>query len=194
MEKRGPTKLLLVSIVLLILGGVSFVLGITSRPTSQPVPAPQTLRMPTTAVLFPPSSGIESREVTVTRVIDGDTIEIDGGEKVRYIGVDTPETVDPRRPVACFGKEASEFNKQLVEGKEVILTKDISDWDKFGRLLRHVYLKTEDGGSLFVNDYLVRQGYAKASTFPPDVKFSSQFLEAQEEARNNKRGLWQKCS
>ncbi|MDO8638652.1 MAG: thermonuclease family protein [Candidatus Daviesbacteria bacterium] len=132
--------------------------------------------------------------VFVTRVVDGDTIEIEGGQKVRYIGIDTPETVDPRRAVGCFGKEASNKNKELVEGKMVILEKDITNVDKYGRLLRYVYLKQADGTLLFVNDYLVREGYAKNYTYPPDVKFNAQFLEAEREAREQNRGLWNKCA
>ena len=124
----------------------------------------------------------------VTRVIDGDTIEIEGGKKVRYLGIDTPETVDPRKPVQCFGIEASNANKKLVLGKRVKLEKDISETDKYGRLLRYVYVD-----DIFVNDYLVRNGYAYAVTFPPDVKYQQQFLEAQKEARENKRGLWSAC-
>jgi len=133
---------------------------------------------------------IETTENTflVTRVIDGDTIEIEGGKKVRYIGIDTPETVDPRKPIQCFGVEASNKNKELVEGKRVRLEKDVSETDKYERLLRYVYV-----GELFVNDYLARQGYAYAYTYPPDVKYSEQFVQAQKEARENNRGLWKTC-
>lgn len=126
--------------------------------------------------------------VLVTRVVDGDTIEIQGGQKVRYIGIDTSESVDPRRPVQCFGREASLKNKELVEGKNVRLEKDVSEVDKFGRLLRYVFID-----DLFVNDYLVRQGYASVATFPPDVKYQSQFVEAEREARENNRGFWSAC-
>lgn len=126
-----------------------------------------------------------SQTVKVIRVIDGDTIEIEGGQRVRYIGIDTPETVDPRKPVQCFGKEASSKNKELVEGKQVKLEKDISETDKYGRLLRYIYV-----GDIFVNDYLVRQGYAHASSYPPDIKYQNQFTQAQSEARSNNRGLW----
>ncbi len=130
----------------------------------------------------------DSATVRVARVIDGDTIEIDGGKKVRYIGIDTPETVDPRRPVMCFGKEAKSENENMVNGKTVRLVKDVSKTDKYGRLLRYVYV-----GDVFVNDYLVRRGFAHASTFPPDVKFAEQFVAAQKEARENNRGLWGSC-
>jgi endonuclease YncB( thermonuclease family) len=124
--------------------------------------------------------------VRVKRVVDGDTIEIERGEKVRYIGMNTPESVKVNSPVECFGKEASAKNKELVEGKMVRLEKDVSNTDRYGRLLRFVYL--EDG--TFVNDELVREGYARVSTFPPDVKLAEQFKLAEREARENKRGLW----
>lgn len=141
-------------------------------------------------------AGIGVEEVLVTRVIDGDTIEVQTGMDVltvRYIGIDTPETVNPRRPVQCFGRQASNENKKLVEGKKVILSKDVSETDKYGRLLRFVYVKLENGELLFVNDYLIRQGFAKASTFPPDVKYAQSFLEAEREARENRIGLWNSC-
>jgi len=125
---------------------------------------------------------------TVKRVIDGDTIELTDGRRVRYIGMDTPETVDPRKPVECFGKEASIENKQLVEGKTVRLEKDVSETDKYGRILRYVYV-----GNMMVNDYLVRQGFARVETIPPDVRYASQFVAAEKEARENNRGLWNSC-
>ncbi|MEK7543707.1 MAG: thermonuclease family protein [Patescibacteria group bacterium] len=124
----------------------------------------------------------------VGRVIDGDTIELIDKRKVRYIGVDTPESVDPRRTVQCFGNEAKEENQRLVEGKTVRLEKDISDTDKYGRLLRYVYLS-----DVFINDYLVRQGFARIDTVPPDVAHREQFFASQQEARNELRGFWQSC-
>lgn len=144
----------------------------------------------------PSASEIFKEIAQVNRVIDGDTVEvnIDGlQQKLRYIGINTPETVDPRRTVQCFGKEASSQNKSLVEGKTVYLDKDVSETDKFGRLLRFVYLKLDDGSFLFVNDYLVRQGFAYADRYPPDIKYADKFLRAQQEAQHNKRGLWSKC-
>jgi len=130
----------------------------------------------------------EAGSYLVTRVIDGDTIEIEGGKKVRYIGIDTPETVDPRKPVQCFGVEASNRNKQLVEGKKVRLEKDVSEIDKYGRLLRYVYV---DG--VFVNLVLVQEGFAYSYTYPPDIKYQNQFTEAQRLAREQKKGLWGSC-
>jgi len=124
----------------------------------------------------------------VTNIVDGDTIDLSTGERVRYIGVDTPETKHPTKAIQCFGKEASEENKKLVLDREVRLEKDVSDKDKYGRLLRYIYIPSEN--DFFVNDYLARQGFAHAATFPPDVKFSKQFVEAEKEARENGRGLW----
>lgn len=136
---------------------------------------------------------INGQRVKVIQVIDGDTIEIERGQLVRYIGIDTPETVDPRRSVGCFGKEAAEENKKLVENKSVVLTKDVSETDKYQRLLRYVYVMLDNGQVLFVNDHLARQGFAKVSTYPPDVKFTEQLLEAEREAREGNKGLWSKC-
>lgn len=126
--------------------------------------------------------------IKVVRVVDGDTIEIEGGEKVRYIGIDTPETVDPRKPVQCFGVEASKKNKEMVEGKMVRLEKDITDRDKYNRLLRYVWLD-----DVFVNLELVKQGFAYSYSYPPDIKYQDQFVKAQQEAREAKKGLWNAC-
>jgi len=132
---------------------------------------------------------------TVVRVVDGDTIDvlIEGQQsRLRYIGIDTPETVDPRRPVGCFGKEASQRNHELVEGKTVGLEKDVSESDQFGRLLRYVWLEPSPGSgqAIMVNAALVQEGYALASTYPPDVKYAGLFASLQAEARQAGRGLW----
>jgi micrococcal nuclease len=131
---------------------------------------------------------VETKGVFVTRVIDGDTIEIEGGQKVRYIGIDTPETVDPRTSVQCYGEEAAAENKKLVEGKQVRLEKDVSNTDKYGRLLRYIYV-----GDVFVNKFLVEQGFAFSSSYPPDIKYQDIFTKAEKEARGAKRGLWGSC-
>lgn len=128
------------------------------------------------------------QKARVLRVIDGDTIELASGQKVRYIGIDTPETVDPRRDLQCFGKEASSYNKTLVEGKEIYLEKDVSQTDRYGRLLRYIYLE-ENGIS--INEQLVKEGYAMASSYPPDIKYQEKFRLAEQKARNNQKGLWQ---
>jgi micrococcal nuclease len=126
--------------------------------------------------------------VRVVRVVDGDTIEISGGEKVRYIGINTPESVDPRKEVECFGKEAAVENKKLVEGKTVRLEKDVSDRDKYGRRLRYVYVD-----NIFVNDYLVANGFAQVATYPPDVKYTDLLFRSEAKARSEQVGLWSGC-
>ncbi|MDO8618556.1 MAG: thermonuclease family protein [Candidatus Daviesbacteria bacterium] len=174
--------------------------GLNQTTQIQPVSEASPTPVPQVAVTQSASSsailGIDGESAQVTKVVDGDTIEVEmegKSYKVRYVGIDTPETVDPRRPVGCFGKEASNENKNLVAGKTVILQKDVSDTDKYNRLLRYVYLPLGEGKFLFVDDYLVREGFAKVLTYPPDVKFNTQFLEAQHEAKTNKRGLWGSC-
>ncbi len=137
----------------------------------------------------------DGESTIVSRVIDGDTVELSDGRKLRYIGIDTPEIVHPEKPVECFGREAKLENEKLVNGRTVRLEKDISETDKYGRLLRYLYVGLPaQAGDVFVNDYLIRLGFAHASTYPPDVKYSQQFLEAEREARENNRGLWAGCT
>ena len=133
-------------------------------------------------------SNADNGLVKVIRVIDGGTIEIEGGERVRYIGIDTPETVDPRKPVQCFGVEASRKNKELAGDKEVRLEKDVTDRDKYGRLLRYVWV-----GDTLINLELVKQGFASSYSYPPDIKYQDDFVKAEREARDVKRGLWDAC-
>ncbi|MCX5726222.1 MAG: thermonuclease family protein [Candidatus Saganbacteria bacterium] len=123
--------------------------------------------------------------IKVERVVDGDTIKLVNGEKARYIGIDTPETKHPRKPVQYFGKEASEANRKLVEGKTVRLEFDVQQRDKYGRILAYVYV-----GDIFVNAWLVENGFAQVSTYPPNVKHQELFLKLQREAREKNRGLW----
>lgn len=124
---------------------------------------------------------------TVTKVTDGDTFEIEDGQKVRLIGVDTPESVHPDASKNTeFGETASAYTKGMLEGKTVYLEKDVSETDRYGRLLRYVYLA--DG--TFYNELLVKEGYANAATFPPDVKFADTFVKAEQYARENNKGLW----
>ena len=122
--------------------------------------------------------------VRVTRVIDGDTIVIEGNYRVRYIGIDTPE-IHPE--VEAFGLEAWQVNRELVEGKMVYLEKDVSEVDKYGRLLRYVYVD-----DVFVNAELVRQGLAQAKAYPPDTEHQDYFEELEQEARQSGKGIWVK--
>ncbi|MEX0682528.1 MAG: thermonuclease family protein [Dehalococcoidia bacterium] len=175
------TSLLLVAVLVLAACG--------DDDSTEPTPDVTAAATPTAtrdlAKVFPPGTTI----AVVTRVIDGDTIavEIDGVQyTVRYIGVDAPETVDPRRPVECFGREASDFNKGIVEGLFVGLEKDVSETDVFGRLLRYVWVNQQE----MVNVVLVREGYAQASAYPPDIRYQDLFEPLEEAAREARRGLW----
>ena len=125
----------------------------------------------------------------VTRIVDGDTIALNNGDRVRYIGIDTPETVHPDKPVQCYGPEATEFNRELVDGKYVHLQYDEEREDRWGRILAYVYLR--DG--TFVNAELIRQGYARAAEYPPNTKHSTFLAELEREAREAERGLWGEC-
>lgn len=127
--------------------------------------------------------------VRVVKVIDGDTIELENGERLRYIGIDAPEKNDPRKPVQCFAQEATEKNRELVEGELIKFYKDVSERDKYQRLLGYVY--REDG--LFVNLELVRQGYAFSYPYSPDISKQDEFREVEREAREKERGLWSDC-
>jgi len=130
---------------------------------------------------------------TVSRVVDGDTIKVrvaGHSERVRYIGVDTPETVKPGSPVECYGHAASDFNTELVAGEAVRLTYDAEQRDRYGRLLAYVR-RSRDG--LFVNEELVRRGYATTMTIPPNVRYAGRFRALQRDARQAGRGLWGSC-
>ena len=136
------------------------------------------------------SSGQE-RGALVTRVVDGDTaeMEIDGSEEdVRFIGVDTPESVAPGEPVECFGKKASRFTQRLIAGERVRLEFGAERRDHYGRLLAYVYL-----GDRFVNAELIRLGYARTLEIAPNVDFAERFGELQQSAANAGRGLWSAC-
>lgn len=138
---------------------------------------------------------------TVTRVVDGDTIEVritarvegpgagqarvGGSYDVRLIGMDTPESVKPGSPVECFGREASAATEALVEDQAVTLVKDVEETDSYGRLLRYVYV-----GQEMIDARLVANGYAQAYTYPPNVRHSALLVALQREARTDDRGLW----
>lgn len=167
------------SSLLLVLG---FLLGpaacspAAETPTTSPLPS-----LPNPAVGETDSPDGERAEVTY--VFDGDTIEVDVGGRtyrLRYIGVDTPEREKP------FYQDAVEFNRALVEDQTVILVRDVSETDQYGRLLRYVYL--EDG--TFVNGELIRNGMARLVTFPPDVAQTKYLRDLQEEARESAAGMW----
>ena len=129
----------------------------------------------------------------VVRVVDGDTIhvQVDGRrEKVRYIGVDTPESVKPGTPVQCFAKRAGAFNRRLVAGERVRLVLDAEHRDRYGRLLAYVYRKSD---GVFVNAALVRRGYAQPLTIPPNDRFAGRLKQLEVAAARAGRGLWGAC-
>ncbi|MCL5784404.1 MAG: thermonuclease family protein [Patescibacteria group bacterium] len=188
------SKLLAIASFLIVITGFSFLwFGLNQAPPVQPSPLPIPVVQNSPVASSSAQLGITGERIVVSRVVDGDTIELVDGKTVRFVGMDTPETVDPRRPVGCFGKEASNETKSLLSGKEVILQKDVSETDKYKRLLRYVFLPLENGQILFMNDYLVREGFAKVKAYPPDTKYNEQFKQAEKEARENNRGLWGKC-
>ncbi len=130
----------------------------------------------------------------VMKVVDGDTIQVsptgmlDDIETVRFIGINTPETVDPRKEVECFGHEASNKTKSLLADKNVFLERDTTqtDRDKYGRLLRYVILEDKTN----VNQYLIQEGYAYEYTYKTTYKYRTMFKEAQAYAEEHKKGLW----
>ncbi len=124
--------------------------------------------------------------IKVAEAVDGDTVLLINGERLRYIGIDTPEEVDERKPVQCYAREAAAKNRQLVAGTNIKFYKDVNEKDIYGRWLGFVYL--EDG--TFVNLELVRQGFAFAYPYPPDISKSAEFAQAETFARENKLGLW----
>ncbi len=152
-----------------------------------PVPPPPETPRPASSGTKPLLKPAGMASLRVERIVDGDTIVVEGGLKVRYIGVDTPETVHPNKPVAQFGKEASAANRRLVQGKTVMLEYDVERTDKYGRTLAYVW-----ADDVFVNAWLVENGYAKAGTYPPNVKYADLFRELQRKAREEGRGLWGK--
>lgn len=152
----------------------------TTKPTVTATPEPT----------FGPTG--ETTEATVVRVVDGDTIVVAyGGQeyKVRYIGMDSPETVDPASPVQWMGPQATAANTALVAGKTVVLEKDVSEVDQYGRLLRYVWL-TDGAAWTLVNLELVRQGVASAKSYPPDTRYDDLYVAAEAGAHTTALGLW----
>lgn len=182
LNKQNPKRkktLLALLLSLLIIG--AFLLGLvlrisrkvefdeTTAPTSEAENTDQEL-----------TKGPIDHRGTVIRVIDGDTIELEGGERIRYLGINTPEKG------RLFSTEAIEANDKLVADREVELELDAQAMDKYGRTLAYVWV-----GETMVNLELVRRGFASVYTFPPNIKYESYFLAAEEEAREAQRGLWQ---
>jgi micrococcal nuclease len=132
----------------------------------------------------------------VTEVVDGDTVKVRmrarrGTRTVRYIGVDTPESVKPGEPVQCFARQASDFNQRLVEGRGVRLEIGRERTDRYGRLLAYVYVRGRD--RRFVNEELLRRGYARTLAIPPNTDRAGRFAVIERRAKREQRGLWRVC-
>jgi micrococcal nuclease len=142
----------------------------------------------------PPESAAATpgRTATVTRVVDGDTAHVRFRGRdvtIRFIGVDTPETVAPDQPIECYGPEASHFTSRELTGEKVRLEFDVERIDPYGRTLAYIWLPD---GSLF-NETLVRRGFANVATYPPDTKYVGRFEASERAARAAARGLWGAC-
>lgn len=158
--------------------------------TSTPTLDTTARRSPTAASAFGPTG--QTTEADVVRIVDGDTIVVAfGGQeyRVRYIGMDTPETKDPNAAVQWMGPQATVANAALLEGRTVFLEKDVSEVDQFDRLLRYVWI-TDGAAWTLVNLELVRQGVAAARSYPPDVRYDALYLGAEGVARQAHIGLW----
>ncbi len=158
------------------------------EPEAVSIPAEKVEQAPITLIEMPSP---QYTYYTVTRVVDGDTLKvsINGKEEtLRLIGIDTPETVDPRKPVQCFGKEASERAKELLSGQRVRIETDSTqgERDKYGRLLAYVY--REDG--LFYNKVMIEEGYAHEYTYDMPYTYQAEFRLAQKSAEASGTGLW----
>lgn len=139
---------------------------------------------------------VKDQKYKVIKVIDGDTLEISIDNKIytmRMLGIDTPETVDPRKPVQCYGKEASDNTRKLLQGKFIRIEIDQSQryFDKYNRILAYVY----DENHNFINEMLIKYGYAREYTYDRKYKYQSLFRDIEREARVGKIGMWSdKCN
>lgn len=205
--RKSPTAspfspfMIVIGVILIALiasrGGVADWAGVaTDEPTattiSQATPDPE---RSTTGGDLPDDTDL----ATVERVVDGDTIIVvlDGdsdSSRLRFIGVDAPESVHPNQPVECYGPESSAFLSGFLEpGDDVHLERDVSDTDRFDRLLRHVWIEDTDGDAVLVSELLVLEGYAVASSYPPDTAWDDTFAAAEVEAQRDNVGLWDAC-
>jgi micrococcal nuclease len=175
---------------LIVLGAASLAFA-ASMATNPYLPQPGAVvdgrqRPPPFGQPAPPSDAVRGQ---VVRVVDGDTIVVDVDGQVvtvRYLGVNTPETVDPGRPAQCYGREATARNAALVAGREVHLDADREDRDRFGRLLRYVWV-----GGTMVNYVLVEEGYADIE--PYEIRYADGFRRLRDAALEQRRGLWGAC-
>ncbi len=162
----------------------------TPHATLGPNRTPESARSPESVLGLAPIGPTETARVV--RVVDGDTIVVDRGqghERLRYIGVDTPESVKPSTPIEPYAEAAAAANEALVGGRDVVLERDVTEYDRYGRLLRYVWTRDGSGWTL-VNLALVSAGFAHVMTYPPDVRYVDLYLAAEREARERGEGLW----
>jgi endonuclease YncB( thermonuclease family) len=189
-EARVASPVVSIVALVALIAPIALVAGCSALPHASQTPSPS---MPDEVgrVMAAGPTG-PTTIAMVDRVVDGDTIVVRIGrdlDPVRYIGMDTPETVKRGTPVQWMGPEASAANKRFVDGRAVILEKDVSERDLYGRLLCDVW--TKDGGRwTLVNLELVLDGFAQVTTYPPDVKYVDALLAAQQTAREADAGLW----
>lgn len=164
-------------------GRIPFVLSVcllvSCQEPAEPSPGPATL-----SGSEPGISGRIERRVASAVAIDGDTIELPGGERVRYLGIDTPERG------AAFHAQAARRNAELIAAGNLLLVREHSETDRYGRLLRHVWVEREGGEQVLVGETLVREGLAKATPYPPDIALATRLRRSEIEARTARRGLW----
>lgn len=184
-----PIVIAIIAYAILFIGGTAIS---SNLPKTTPTPTPVSSPLPTKPPETPTPTIIDRKLNKVLKVIDGDTvnIEINGKSKtIRLIGIDSPETVDPRKPIQCYGKEASDKAKELLTGKNVALEADPTqgEKDKYNRLLRYVYL--ENGMS--INELMISEGYAHEYTYQSNpYKYQADYIKAEQSARENQKGLW----
>ena len=180
---------------LVVLLALASLLAVVSPSLSGPAPSAPSPSAPSPSAPSPyPLPRGERDEIgTVVRTVDGDTIYVrlaGGVEKVRYIGIDTPEVHHPTRGEEPGGRAATEVNRRLLGREPVRLETDVQLRDRYGRLLAYVWVRRPDGGELMVNAELVRLGYAAVMTVPPNVRHAELFRKLAAEAREQRRGLW----
>jgi endonuclease YncB( thermonuclease family) len=208
-KRRLLSERTLVRLSILVLAGFVAISGVANlmRPSSGKGPGVASVALETPLVgeaspsedvsepTFKPQG--ETRVAYVTQIVDGDTIRVDiDGEEfpLRYIGMDTPEENANDAKIKEMADAATAANARLVEGEQVYLEKDVSDTDRYGRLLRDVWIVDDTGTMVLVNLELVREGFAQIATFPPDVRYVDELTAAQQEAQADKVGLWAPAS
>lgn len=180
---KDKIKLLAITLLLLLLYLINPDIAENLNTKVPPSPSPSAIEIKGLKDKTQPQT-----TTTVKRVIDGDTIELEQEFKVRLIGIDTPESRHPQKPKECYAKEATTKLKELIEGKTIQMEKDVSETDRYGRLLRYIFLN-----DIFINELMVKQGYAHARSYPPDIKYQEILKQAEQHAKDYNLGLWSFC-